>query len=172
MRSRIPPTEEDRPFANWRIQGEVQDENAWLLGGVAGHAGLFSNVPDLLRFASEILSCQSKKFPGRGKANLFDLKHCPTLCREARSGRQLACARLGHAIREFVVGAPLFPSFHRTSGLQRMLFMDRSRCWSRGCAAHESHLARPQEPADSRSAARFSRCRSRGPLAIRCLSDS
>ena len=30
----------------------MQDENAWLLKGVAGHAGLFSNVPDLLRFAA------------------------------------------------------------------------------------------------------------------------
>jgi CubicO group peptidase (beta-lactamase class C family) len=34
----------------------VQDENAWLLHGAAGHAGLFSNVPDLLRFAKEILA--------------------------------------------------------------------------------------------------------------------
>ena len=71
MRSRIPPTEDDRSFRKLRIQGEVQDENAWLLGGVASHAGLFSNVPDLLSFASEILS-ESKNFPGRGKANLFD----------------------------------------------------------------------------------------------------
>jgi CubicO group peptidase (beta-lactamase class C family) len=50
------------------IQGEVQDENAWLLGGVAGHAGLFSNVPDLLRFAREILATDSNS----GKALLFD----------------------------------------------------------------------------------------------------
>jgi CubicO group peptidase (beta-lactamase class C family) len=33
----------------------VQDENAWVLKGVAGHAGVFSNVPDLLRFAGAIL---------------------------------------------------------------------------------------------------------------------
>ena len=33
----------------------MQDENAWILKGNAGHAGLFSNVPDLLRFADEIL---------------------------------------------------------------------------------------------------------------------
>jgi CubicO group peptidase (beta-lactamase class C family) len=51
----IPPTEEDRTLRHRRIQGEVQDENAWLLKGAAGHAGLFSNVPDLLRFSSEIL---------------------------------------------------------------------------------------------------------------------
>jgi CubicO group peptidase (beta-lactamase class C family) len=51
----IPPTEEDTTFRHRIIQGEVQDENAWILNGAAGHAGLFSNVPDLLRFVAEIL---------------------------------------------------------------------------------------------------------------------
>ncbi len=55
MSPTIPPTEEDSTFRHRRIQGEVQDENAWVLNGVAGHAGLFSNVPDLLRFAGAIL---------------------------------------------------------------------------------------------------------------------
>jgi len=54
-RNAIPPTELDATFRQRRIQGEVQDENAWVLGGVAGHAGVFSNVPDLLRFSQEIL---------------------------------------------------------------------------------------------------------------------
>ncbi len=56
QRPSIPPTEEDTWFRNRVIQGEVQDENAFVLRGAAGHAGLFSNVPDLLRFADEILS--------------------------------------------------------------------------------------------------------------------
>ncbi len=56
IRHQIPPTEEDTTFRRRRIQGEVQDEHAWLLHGAAGHAGLFSNVPDLLRFAAAILS--------------------------------------------------------------------------------------------------------------------
>jgi len=34
----------------------VQDENARILGGVAGHAGLFSSVHDLARFAGMLLS--------------------------------------------------------------------------------------------------------------------
>jgi CubicO group peptidase (beta-lactamase class C family) len=37
------------------IQGEVQDENAFILGGVAGHAGLFSTAEDLARFAHAML---------------------------------------------------------------------------------------------------------------------
>jgi CubicO group peptidase (beta-lactamase class C family) len=56
QRSLIPPTEIDNQFRHRQIQGEVQDENASVLHGVAGHAGLFSNVPDLLRFAGEIVA--------------------------------------------------------------------------------------------------------------------
>ncbi len=50
LRKSIPPTEEDTWFRHRLIQGEVQDENAWVLGGVAGNAGIFSNIADLLRF--------------------------------------------------------------------------------------------------------------------------
>jgi CubicO group peptidase (beta-lactamase class C family) len=35
--------------------GQVDDENAAAMGGVAGHAGVFSTAPDLFRFAREIL---------------------------------------------------------------------------------------------------------------------
>jgi len=50
----IPPTERDA----WRgrvVQGEVHDENAFALGGVAPHAGLFSTAGDLARFAQMLL---------------------------------------------------------------------------------------------------------------------
>ena len=68
-RNLIPPTEEDTSFRHRRIQGEVQDEHAWLLKGAGGHAGLFSNVPDLLRFSSEILAAVSTET--RSKPSLF-----------------------------------------------------------------------------------------------------
>jgi len=71
-RGLIPPTEEDATLRHRRIQGEVQDENAWVLNGVAGHAGLFSNVPDLLLFTSEILNSFLKKIPSGNRPNLFD----------------------------------------------------------------------------------------------------
>ena len=51
LRLNIPPTQNDREFRNRIIQGEVQDENASVLGGVAGHAGIFSNAADLAVFA-------------------------------------------------------------------------------------------------------------------------
>lgn len=56
MRSSIPPTENDRDFRHRIIQGEVQDENASVMDGVAGHAGLFSNALDPLRIARCMLA--------------------------------------------------------------------------------------------------------------------
>ena len=49
--STIVPTEVDDSFRKRLVQGEVHDETAWILGGVAGHAGLFSNALDLSNFA-------------------------------------------------------------------------------------------------------------------------
>jgi CubicO group peptidase (beta-lactamase class C family) len=54
-REEMPPTADDRTFRHKVIQGEVQDENAFVLGGVAGHAGLFSTAEDLTRFAHAML---------------------------------------------------------------------------------------------------------------------
>jgi CubicO group peptidase (beta-lactamase class C family) len=55
-RPHIPPTEEDRVFRRRVIQGEVQDENCYAMGGVSGHAGLFANALDVLGFAACILA--------------------------------------------------------------------------------------------------------------------
>ena len=55
-RPHIPPTEDDTTFRHRIIQGEVQDENCYALGSVAGHAGLFANARDVLRFAACILA--------------------------------------------------------------------------------------------------------------------
>ena len=74
IRTKIPPTADERKqdsghvkavipadqkprstFRNRIIQGEVQDENAWVLGGVGGHAGLFSTAEDIAKFAHAML---------------------------------------------------------------------------------------------------------------------
>ena len=52
-RDRIAPTE--RSQDGTIIRGTVHDENAWRLGGVSGHAGLFSTAGDLARFAQWLL---------------------------------------------------------------------------------------------------------------------
>lgn len=55
LRERIAPTEDD-PWRGYMVRGEVHDENAHALGGVAPHAGVFSTAPDLARFLQMILN--------------------------------------------------------------------------------------------------------------------
>ena len=55
LRYRIAPTE-IAPPRGYPIRGEVHDENAYALGGVAGHAGLFSTAADLSIFAQMMIN--------------------------------------------------------------------------------------------------------------------
>jgi CubicO group peptidase (beta-lactamase class C family) len=54
-RGRIAPTE-IAPPRGYPLRGEVHDENAYALGGVAGHAGMFSTAADLSMFAQMMLN--------------------------------------------------------------------------------------------------------------------
>jgi CubicO group peptidase (beta-lactamase class C family) len=69
-RDNIAPTRDDHDFRHKIIQGEVNDENAWVLNGVAGHAGVFSTAAEVAEFArcwmqEETLGDRS--FPSVGK---------------------------------------------------------------------------------------------------------
>lgn len=46
---RIVPTEFDSTFRKQLLHGTVHDEGAAMLGGISGHAGLFSNANDLMK---------------------------------------------------------------------------------------------------------------------------
>jgi len=69
----IVPTENDDYYRNRLIQGEVHDENAFLLGGVSGHAGLFSNATDIAKISR--LFINDGVFKGRRylKKNIINL---------------------------------------------------------------------------------------------------
>jgi beta-N-acetylhexosaminidase len=55
-RDRIVPTENDQIFRKQLIQGNVHDQTAAMLGGVCGHAGLFSNANDLAKLMQVFLN--------------------------------------------------------------------------------------------------------------------
>jgi serine-type D-Ala-D-Ala carboxypeptidase len=55
-RPSIPPTVDDRSFRHRIIQGEVYDENASVLGGVAAQAGVFAPAHDVAVFANAMLN--------------------------------------------------------------------------------------------------------------------
>ncbi|HEV2288707.1 MAG TPA: glycoside hydrolase family 3 N-terminal domain-containing protein [Candidatus Acidoferrales bacterium] len=56
LRLQIAPTEDDAAFRKRHLRGEVDDANAFAMGGVAGHAGLFSTAQDLSIFAQMMLN--------------------------------------------------------------------------------------------------------------------
>lgn len=55
LRARTAPTDMNPP-RGYPLRGEVADENAYALGGVAGHAGLFSTASDISVFAQMMLN--------------------------------------------------------------------------------------------------------------------
>jgi CubicO group peptidase (beta-lactamase class C family) len=56
LQKRIAATEYQPLIKRGLVWGQVHDENAWSLDGVAGHAGVFSTATDLARFASIFLN--------------------------------------------------------------------------------------------------------------------
>ena len=52
----IAPTENDDYFRNEVLKGVVHDENAFLLNGISGHAGLFSTAEDLGRLGQVMIN--------------------------------------------------------------------------------------------------------------------
>jgi len=106
-RDGIPPTEDDRTFRNRIIQGEVNDENAYVMGGVAGHAGIFAPATDVARFAECMLHGRAPLFQpatvklfthreqtpaGTSRALGWDTPSPP----ESSAGTRFSLASLGH----------------------------------------------------------------------------
>ena len=87
LQPRIAPTEND-PWRGRVLRGEVHDENAFALGGMAPHAGLFGTAPDLARFASMLLD------EGRGPGQRLVSRATLELFTE-RAGVPLATRALG-----------------------------------------------------------------------------
>jgi CubicO group peptidase (beta-lactamase class C family) len=106
VRDRIPPTVKDETFRKKIVHGEVHDENAWVMGGISGHAGLFGTARDVARFAlcmlrlgSPILQSQTVTLftrreeapPGTTRALGWDTPSKPS-----QSGQYLSSRSFGH----------------------------------------------------------------------------
>lgn len=106
--ARTAPTEID-PWRNRQLRGEVHDENAAKLGGVSGHAGLFSTAHDLSRFARMYLNggaLDGVRVFDSSAVTLFTRAQNPSLSHRAlgwetpntrnSAGVQLSGAAFGH----------------------------------------------------------------------------
>lgn len=73
-KSRIVPTEQEKTFRQQLLQGNVHDPGAAMFGGVAGHAGLFSNAYDLACIMQMLLNqgvWNGKRYLQEETINLF-----------------------------------------------------------------------------------------------------
>lgn len=86
LRPRIAPTEID-PWRQRHLRGEVHDENAFALGGVSAHAGLFSTARDLVRLARMYLN--DGTLDGRRLLARETIEHFTTAQNPALSHRAL-----------------------------------------------------------------------------------
>ena len=118
----IAPTEFDRNLRNRLVQGEVHDENAFTMGGVSGHAGLFQHrarsggvLPD----AAERRRLRASPHP--------EARHDRAIHRAAAAFERDAHARLGRAHRRLLQRPLLLGAQLRPHRLHRHVDLDRSR---------------------------------------------
>ena len=74
-REGIVPTEVDDHWRMRRVWGEVHDENACGVGGIAGHAGLFATARDVARFGQAWLSGDARLNVGAALRSLATTEH-------------------------------------------------------------------------------------------------
>jgi len=96
----IPATEDD-PWRG-RVRGRVHDEKAYLMGGIAGHAGLFGPARDVARLAAPYLraargSCGGPLVAALARAAIVEQAPDPVLRRglgwALRTGEGNSCGR-------------------------------------------------------------------------------
>lgn len=74
----IAPTENDKYFRNTIIRGYVHDQTAAIIGGVAGHAGLFSNATDIAKLCQMLMNggeLDGKKYLKNHTIETFNKKY-------------------------------------------------------------------------------------------------
>ncbi|MGO8718851.1 MAG: serine hydrolase domain-containing protein [Acidobacteriaceae bacterium] len=105
-RPSIPPTVDADHFRQRVLQGEVHDGNCWRLGGISGHAGVFSNVADILRLADCLLHGGGRLFRPETVSLLTERQKTPaasswalgwdTPTSPSSSGRFFSAHSVGH----------------------------------------------------------------------------
>jgi CubicO group peptidase (beta-lactamase class C family) len=71
---------ENCPIREKILWGEVHDPNSWTMGGVAGHAGLFANADDVLKFGQTLVDVwhgRSDAFPRARLAEFATRQNLP-----------------------------------------------------------------------------------------------
>lgn len=109
--SRCAPTEErnDR-VVKGIVRGKVHDETAYILGGVAGHAGMFSTIEDMSHFMQMILNegmYKGKKFLSK---NTIDFLFHPLVEKEVGLSTYKLYRSIGWIVRDYNASSGDFTS--------------------------------------------------------------
>ena len=108
----IAPTEEDRFFRMASLKGTVQDQQAAMLGGVSGHAGLFANASDLA-----ILMQMNLQLGYYGRKRFFSPSVLPYFAqKQGRNHRGLGWDKLPEDGDSNYISAKVSPSSYGHSG--------------------------------------------------------
>jgi CubicO group peptidase (beta-lactamase class C family) len=108
-RDRIAPTELD-PWRGRVLRGEVHDENAAIMDGVSGHAGLFASAEDLLVFAEWLITRWNQGTTAHGNERTAASSSADTFPRSVVPSFSRA------VIREFTRRQTLVPGSTRALG--------------------------------------------------------
>jgi len=109
---RIAPTERDEEWRGRLVHGSVHDESAYALGGVAGHAGLFSTAADLYRFCTAWM--QSLGWMAGRLSALLELATASLAITNHTAGLHVACGLGWMLDRPNFMGAAPAGSFGHT----------------------------------------------------------
>ena len=156
---RIAPTEHD-PRRGKIVHGQVHDENAAAMGGVAPHAGLFGTAGDLARFAQMLLN--GGVFEHHRLISRSTLRSIhPQGGWDARLQPGFG---LGHPVAERFLGwCAFFRSLLRPHGLHRHFDVGRSAARAVRHLAHQPGTSFAREPSYSGGPAGLGRCGGEGP---------
>ncbi len=80
----IAPTENDTYYRHRLVRGVVHDDNAYVMGGISGHAGLFSTADDLARILQMLLdggTYDGRRYLKKETIDLFNTRYYDRYCR-------------------------------------------------------------------------------------------
>ncbi len=154
-RLRTAPTERE-PWRGRLLTGEVHDENAWALGGAAGHAGLFGTAAAVGAFAQSALRTIA------GEHVLSPASDVPRVHPARQYSRQLQGARLGHDAAHIVMRHADVCNRDRPHGLYRYVAVARLGARSLRGTADQPRASVTREHSHPGDPACISRCRHRG----------
>lgn len=126
----------DGSYTHKRLQGQVADGDCYAMGGIAGHAGVFSTAPDIGRFLSymlEVLKSEDANFGIDKILNKTTLQYFTTIHNSTQSSRALGWSTNSNESKDYGFD-------HSCGTMSPLTFMHTGYTGTCMCADPESGL--------------------------------